>query len=479
MARPFEPAVSSGPNWLKRGIIVGLVGAILVGAVLFAKNTFFSASSGPVTLKYWGLWEPESVMKPLIEEYQSTHHNVTIQYEKRSPNQYRETLLSRLQEGVGPDIFRYHNTWVPVLKNSSTDELAEVPTTVYTKDEFTSTFYPSVTSDLAISGKYYGVPLMTEGLALVYNDDLFKAAGLSGPPATWTDVRQTYVPKLTQYDKDGKIAVAGIALGTSGNVDNFSDILGLLMLQNNVKMIDGGAVTFHKSISADGRNLGADALDFYTLFAKKSFSDKGAAWDDSLPPSTQAFATGRVAMVIVPSFRIFDILDLMTAGNKTFNFRVATVPQALPVGQAQPTYWASYWVEGVAKRSKYQAEAWDFLKFLSSKDSVRKLYTEQAKTRPFGEIPARLDVADALSADRYVAPYLESAKSAKSWYLASGTYDKGIDDGIIAYFADAVNSVLKGTTSVEALTTAAKGASQVLARYGLVQTSVALAGFPQ
>ena len=33
-----------------------------------------------VELVYWGLWEPSSVMQPLIDEYESTHPGVNILY---------------------------------------------------------------------------------------------------------------------------------------------------------------------------------------------------------------------------------------------------------------------------------------------------------------------------------------------------------------------------------------------------------------
>ncbi len=459
---------SSGKPWPIIALVIGALLVLVGGALAIFKPTLpFFSSSGPITLKYWGLWETAAVMKPLIDQYEAAHPGVTIDYEQHTVSQYRETLLSHLASGDGPDIFRIHNTWLPELNN----ELDQVPDSVYSAADFASTFYPEVTSDLSSGGKYYAIPLETDGLALLYNTDMFASAGITSPPQTWTDIIQTDDPKLTKYNADGSIAVGGIALGTSTNVDNFSDILGLLFLQNNVEMVKNGQVNFQSEVNTQGRNLGADALDFYVSFAKKTASQP-AVWSESLPSSTQAFATGQAAMIIIPSFRIPDVISLINQSGKTINFKVTPVPQALPAAQSQPTYWASYWAEAVAKNSPNKAAAWDFLKFLSSKDSLTKLYTEEAKARPFGEPPSRVDLADLYKSDPYVGAYINSAHFAKSWYLASGTGDNGLDDQMVSYFGDAVTSVLdKGVTSTDALKTAAAGAMQVLSRYGLVTAS--------
>ena len=190
----------------------------------------------------------------------------------------------------------------------------------------------------------------------------------------------------------------------------------------------------------------------YTLF-----STTDLVWDETLPPSTYAFATGRVAMYFAPSWRAFNIKEI----NPNLQFKIVPVPQ-LPGSKIS---WASYWVEGVNKKSDYEKEAWKFLKFLSTKETMQKFYSEASKTRLFGEIPSRVDLADLYQSNPYVAPFLEQASYAQSWYLASRTWDNGINEKMIKYYEDAVNDVLGGKEAKEVLQTCAQGISQVLSQY--------------
>jgi hypothetical protein len=65
----------------------------------------------------------------------------------------------------------------------------------------------------------------------------------------------------------------------------------------------------------------------------------------------------------------------------------------------------------------------------------------------------------------YVGPVANQAGFMRSWYLASRTQDNGINDKIIGYMKDAVNSVLMGSSPRGALETASNGVSQVLTEY--------------
>src|SRR3989337_3364187 len=89
-------------------------------------------NQGKVSLTYWGLWESAVNVNQIISDYQKDHPNVTIVYEKKSHQQYRESLQSQIEAGEGPDIFRFHNTSVPILE----DIFEPVPSDIVSPSEF-------------------------------------------------------------------------------------------------------------------------------------------------------------------------------------------------------------------------------------------------------------------------------------------------------------------------------------------------------
>ncbi|MBI4059066.1 extracellular solute-binding protein [Candidatus Microgenomates bacterium] len=428
---------------LKMILIVIAVLAVLGGGFVAFTKFFPSAKPvPPVNLTWWGLWEDDSLVTPLIEEYQKAHPNIKISYIKQSQQDYRERLTSALARGEGPDIFRFHNSWVPMMAS----ELAVVPPGVMSLSDFQNRFYPVAVADLTRNNQILGIPLMIDGLGLYINTDIFQQAGLT-PPITWDELRSEALA-LTIRDEQQNITRAGVALGNAANVDHWQDILSLMMLQNGADMAS--------PISKNAE----DSLTFYTIFAT---TDK--VWDETLPPSTVTFASGKVAMYFGPSWEAFNI----KAQNPNLHFQIVPVPQ---VAKATPDQkdltWASYWVEGVWARSKNVSESYKFLKFLSDKEFLEKLYSLQAKMRLFGEPYPRPDMADLLSSDPTVGAFIKEAPFAKSWYLASRTNDgpTGINSRISKYFEDAINKVLQGGDVKEAMQTVAQGVSQVLSSYG-------------
>lgn len=439
---PEKP--SQGPNKLKLfrllfagiGILVSLV--VLLFVVQFLSSVFHpSSSSSKVTLVYWGLWEDANTMQASISEFETQHPNITIAYEKQDPKQYTQRLLTHMQQGDGPDIFRYHSSWLPLLKG----DLAPIPTSVISKQDVQNSFYPVVRNDLVKNGALYGIPLEVDTLSLFVNNALLKNANVQ-VPTTW-DAFTSDARALTVKDANGKIKIAGAALGTYDNITHAPDILSALMLQNGVNL---------QTITPSGN--AADAITFYTSFA----TGESNVWDSTLDPSMLAFAKGNLAMYFGYSWDVF----MIKASNPNLDFSIYPIPH-LP---GRNTTTASYWVEGVSAKSQHQKEALEFMHFLAQKSTEATLYTEESKTRLFGEPYAHSDLGATLKNTPLVYPFVEQATDAISSFFAGETDDATLNGQMNGYLGNAIRSVLNGTSAQSAVDTLTQGVQQVEKQYG-------------
>ncbi|MBI5122739.1 extracellular solute-binding protein [Candidatus Roizmanbacteria bacterium] len=438
-APPPIPEVDSSSGVIRK-IIAGFVVVVLVAILAF----FFwpKGNQKKVNLVWWGLWEDARVMQPLIADFEKENPSITIEYSKQDPKQYRERLTTRIQNNTGPDIFRYHNTWYPMFS----DILLPLPSDVITQAEFKNFFYPVIQKDLTHNGAIYGLPLGIDSLGLFVNTDLLTAVGVN-PPTTWDEFVKA-AKTLTVKDETGKITTAGAAFGTYANVSHAPDIVSLLFIQQGVD--------FNK-ISTSSQDQ-SDALDFYTSFAK---GDQ-ATWNSSLDSSLILFSQGRLAMYFGYSWDIFTIQRL----NKDLKFKVLTIPSLFKRNMTI----ASYWVEGVSVKGTHQKEALLFMKYLSKKETAQKFYSEAAKTRAFGELYARTDLADTLKSNDLIYPFVSQLKNAQSSFFASDTFDgeSGFNSMNNTYLGNAINSIANdnssASTAVEILD---QGVTQVFSKYGI------------
>lgn len=400
------------------GLILFLIVLILI--IILVKNNN-SQNSQPntnasVELTYWGVFMPEQVMNPIIEKYQSENPNVKINYQERSFNDdlgdYKNTLKTRLTNGSGPDIFRMHSTWsTPFYSQLSLENDA------MTDVELKSEFYPVVSTQCRTrDAKVICIPLMYDGLVLLYNVDMFKDEGVL-PPTTWEELR-TISARLTKRDSRGNPNRSGVALGTSNNISNASDILSILMLQNGVSLPDG-------IDSPEGKT----ALEFY-----KSF-EKNRIWTETMPESPIAFASEKTAMVFAKRWEILEILEL----NPTLNFGVTTIPQVPKLdGTTTNNTWASFWVESVSNDSSKdeQREAWKFLHWLSEPEQQKAMFDEFKKYYRFGEIYSSVALRNDIINTPILGPFVEQALTSSTWLTA----DTSGNDVYVKVFNDAIGN---------------------------------------
>ncbi|WKZ30720.1 MAG: sugar ABC transporter substrate-binding protein [Candidatus Dojkabacteria bacterium] len=362
-------------------------------------------NNSAVVLEYWGLWESEEVMQPLIDEYQDENPNVTIKYTQKSFTQYEENVYTRIEQGSiegtpAPDIFRMNNTWLPKFQKY----LSPVPEAVYSSAEYSDTFYPTAKADLTGTNQnLYAIPLEIDGLALFYNKEILASAGVDAPPTDWDSLIELS-KELTVRDGSGQITQAGISMGSADNVVHSADILSLLMLQNGAEINQN----FNTEVDLDS-DRAVSAMNFYVDFLAEH-----QTWSADLPNDLEMFYSGKLAMMFGPSWRAFDILN----ANPRLEFGIATTPIIVD----EELYYSMYWAEAVSAKSDNQAEAWKFIGWLSEQAQLKKFYSNSSEVRAFGEPYSRESMGSELADQPYVAAIIEMAPNMTAWKMGEQTY---------------------------------------------------------
>ncbi len=426
---------------MKKIIIIALSLAIVLGFVFWRFGpsiSLFGGSkpSGPITLTYWGLWEDDNLIKPLIEAYTKQNPNIVINYVKQSSINYRTRVQTQIREGVGPDVFRIHNSWIPMFLS----DVASAPSDIFNLTDYRNIFYPVAEESLVRSNQILAAPMEVDGLALYYNEEILNGIG-GKPPKNWQEFIDL-ATKMTVKDASG-IKTAGAAIGSTGNVDHWSDLIAVLLLQQ-----PGVDLTNVATAPV------AEIFRFYTGFVT---DPKRKTWDINLPNSTQMFAQGRLGFYFAPSWRAHEL----RVANPNLKFKVASVPQL----SGKSVAYASFWAEAVSKNSKNPKEAWKFVKYLSSAEGEKLAYQQASQIRLFGEPYSQTVLASEIAQDPIVGAFVTQGPIYKSWYLSSSTFDAGINDEMIKYFEDGINATLQGTPPETALQTVNQGVKQVLDKY--------------
>jgi ABC-type glycerol-3-phosphate transport system substrate-binding protein len=439
---PQELSSSPPPSIIFKAVKIFIGIAVIIGIIFVVFNfilpRFTPTQFNNITLTYWGASDDPQTVAPIIANFQKQHPNIKVEYVKVDIDQYKDKLITRSKNGNGPDIFLFHNSWVPQISSI----LLAIPSSTMSQETFIKSYYPVAKRDLVKGGVVYGVPKEIDVLCLYVNKDIFQAAGLS-VPTTWVDL-VSVAKSLTVKDENGSIRTAGVAMGTTSNVTHAQDILAMLMAQNGVNLTDLGS----------NPEAVTDALFFYTQIAKVPDN----MWDENMDQSIKVFASGSLAMYFGYA-RDYSIIKAM---NSNLVFDIYEVPKL----QEQGMTTASYWAEGVSNRSKHQNEALQFLQYLASKEVSQQLFNEQSKTRNIGQPYARIDLAESLNSS-IIFPFVTSAPSAISSYFVDGTYDNGLNTQSNEELNKAISSVLGGGSPQVAAEDLSKGITPILKQYGL------------
>ena len=186
----------------KRAILVAAIAAIAMVAAACTSNDTTSSSGAPasggapIDITMWHgygkvidnqgqtNYEAKS-LTDLVDQYNAmnTGVHVTLDYIGSNDNAYQKLTVA-LQGGLQPDITYQYGTSMASLATvpSIMDLTDRVQDSGFNWDDFSEGARAAATVD----GQVYGIPALIDNLAIVYNKDLFEAAGVDEPTADWT-----------------------------------------------------------------------------------------------------------------------------------------------------------------------------------------------------------------------------------------------------------------------------------------------------
>lgn len=381
-----------------------------------------------VTLTYWGLWEPPSVMQPVIDEFEAANPNIKIAYSQQTFSNYESRLFTRLQQATGneepaPDIFRIHNTWTPKYYSY----LAPMPAEIMSVEEYQEKFYPTALNDFtAKNGNIYAIPLEIDGLTIFYNKQLLAEEGVTEPPEDWDSFFEL-ASDLTKRDASGRIIQAGLAIGTSRNIMHSAEIVAYMLALEDIQVMDQTRTQISLNTPRVQR-----VFETYTNFAKGD----NALWSPTLRSDLEMFFTGDLAMMIAPSWRAFDIIQAAPS----VEFDTAPLPQLL--ANEEDIYYATYWGDAVNRTSASPLAAWKFIAFLAQKEQQMKLYSNASQIRAFGEPYSLVELNSEMLGKPYVSAIAKMATNMRA-------YPWGDETVVNTAINTAITDIIEGRRDVD------------------------------
>ena len=156
-----------------------------------------------LTFQIWDIAQRDG-MQAMCDAYTAQHPDVVIEVQVTSWSEYWTKLEAAAESNTMPDIYWMHTD--QILYYADFGILADL-TDLYDAED--PNFYADHYSEISLSnasgtdGKLYGVPKDKDNVLLVYNKEMFDAAGVAYPDESWTwDDMEAASAQI--YQKTGK-----------------------------------------------------------------------------------------------------------------------------------------------------------------------------------------------------------------------------------------------------------------------------------
>ncbi|KOV89556.1 extracellular solute-binding protein [Streptomyces sp. NRRL B-3648] len=176
-----DPALS------RRGFLAASVGAGLGVTALSGcgGDSDGGSSSGTTTIEWWNISTTQptkTVWAALAKKFEADNPTVKVKIVQLENDAYKSKMTALIASGKLPDIF---HTWGGGVLRQQVDAGLVEDLTDRTKG-WADGLLPVAKEPYLLDGKAYGIPFDIGMIGFWYNKALFKKAGISTPPTTWS-----------------------------------------------------------------------------------------------------------------------------------------------------------------------------------------------------------------------------------------------------------------------------------------------------
>ncbi|MGW7290988.1 ABC transporter substrate-binding protein [Streptomyces xiamenensis] len=209
----------------RTGVFLGAVGlAVVALAGTVVLNVVQNSSRDADVVTWWVPdWDYQAAVG-LVEKFEDRHPGVTVELIQTTGDTVANRTSVALESGNVPDVIT--ESVSRIRGYAGKGQLADL-SGLFGADLPADDFAPGLIDALTIDGSTYAVPYRWATNALIYNPELFAAAGIDGPPTTWEE-----------FEADARALTSGNVVGTAWPVQGDPSDLTLRFLEFAVS---GGA----------------------------------------------------------------------------------------------------------------------------------------------------------------------------------------------------------------------------------------------
>jgi N,N'-diacetylchitobiose transport system substrate-binding protein len=390
-----------------------------------------TGTAGELRLWLNGGDTPDDFVKFAITEFNKTHPDVKVTFERQQWTGIVEKLTTSLSSSDSPDVIELGNTQAQAFEAAGALKDLTADKTALGGDDLLQSLVEAGTYD----GKFYGVPYYAGARVVLYRKDLFTKSGLSVP---------TTIDEL--------LAAANKLKADNAATANFS---GMYLPGKNwfaalpFIWVEGGDIAVQDGGSWKGMLASDKSVTGLTEFQKFIKETSGAPKDGDDSKDYIAFCNGEVGMMPAPGWKPGQIIN-KDDGCPAMEANIgAFAMPGLTAGTTSPAFLGGSNL-AISAKSKSPDLANELLKILVSKD-FQKQFADQ------GTIPALKSLLGGISGSEGAVAQAKAAEnsrfvpSSENWAAVEAS--NILPDMIVAISggADVKTEAAKADAAIEAL----------------------------